>query len=152
MRKTIIVLVCALFMWSCNQSPDTTTESSDEEIENHDDHHFDENEPLELNNGARWIVNDEMKPFVQKGHELVNAFIAERRNDYQDLAEQLTVQNNQLIQSCTMEGKSHDELHKWLHPHLELVQELGSKDNGAEADKIVVEIQQSYLEYQKYFD
>lgn len=93
-----------------------------------------------------------MKPFVQKGHELVNAFIAERRNDYQDLAEQLTVQNNQLIQSCTMEGKSHDELHKWLHPHLELVQELGSKDNGAEADKIVVEIQQSYLEYQKYFD
>lgn len=46
MRKTIIVLVCALFMWSCNQSPDTTTESSDEEIENHDDHHFVKMNPL----------------------------------------------------------------------------------------------------------
>jgi len=151
MEKIIAILVCTMFIWSCNQSPDSAAESPAEEIENHDDHAH-ENEPLELNNGEKWVVNEEMKPFVRRGHELVHGFIAERRSDYHELAEQLTEQNNQLIQSCTMEGKSHDELHKWLHPHLELVQELKNENDAAEADKIVLEIQQSYLEYQDYFD
>src|SRR5690625_2251445 len=151
MEKIIAILVCTMFIWSCNQSPDSAAESPAEAIENHDDHAH-EKEPLELNIGENRVVKEDMKPCVRRGHELVHGFIAERRSDYHELAEQWTEQNNQWSQSCTIEGKSHDELQKWLRPHLELVQELKNENDAAEADKIVLEIQQSYLEYQDYFD
>jgi len=61
-------------------------------------------------------------------------------------------QNNQLIKSCTMKGKSHDELHKWLHPHLELVEALEKSANENEAKGIVLKLQKSNEVYHQYFE
>lgn len=60
-------------------------------------------------------MNDEMKPFVAKGEGLVTTYLQSSQTNYNKLAQKLKDQNNQLIKSCTMKGKSHDELHKWLH-------------------------------------
>ena len=108
----------------------------------------DNNEPIALNDGKKWEANAEMKPFIMKGEALV----AEYDGDYKMLAENLTDQNNQLIKSCTMEGTSHDELHKWLHPHLEMVKELKDMDDQAIADAKVKEIKTSYDSYHQYFE
>ena len=96
------------------------------------------------------MVNDEMKPFIQKGAELVDAFIADGQSDYKRLAEQVKDQNTQLIKSCTMDGKSHDELHKWLHPHLDLVKRL--ETDSSSAPQIVKQLQDSYRTYHRYFN
>src|SRR5690606_19644238 len=113
--------------------------------EAHAEHHHDESsEAIELNNNEKWIVNEEMKPYVMKGEELVNSYIQDSRTDHKALAEQLKEQNNQLIKSCTMKGKSHDELHKWLHPHLEMVKELENETDVARANEIVLQLQGSY--------
>ena len=93
-----------------------------------------------------------MKPFIKNGVDLVNAYVETKDEDYKKLAEKIRLENNQLIKSCTMKGKSHDELHKWLHPHLELVDALGKAKSTTEANKIIQQLQQSNSTYQQYFE
>lgn len=153
MKKTILLGIGALLFWSCNNSAKTT--APEEEVthtETHTEHHHNESsDAIELNNGEKWIVNEEMKPFVLKGEELVNTFMEENNMDYATLAAQIKEQNTQLIKSCTMTGKSHDELHKWLHPHLELVQELAETTDETQAKASVQKLEESYQDYHKYF-
>jgi len=150
MKKVIVLGMSVVLLWSCNNSTEKST--AHQETENHAEHHHDENsESIELNNGEKWLVNEEMKPFVLKGEELVNTYIQDGKTDYKTLAEQLKEQNSLLIKSCTMEGKSHDELHKWLHPHLELVKELEQAKNEDESVQIVQKLKHSYQQYHSYF-
>src|SRR5690554_5348113 len=144
MKRTILLALSAsiFLFWSCkNSEKKTESESNIPEMQAESHHHAESSEVIELNNGEKWIVNDEMKPFVLKGSTMVDEFIQENKTDYKELDEQLKEQNNQLIKSCTMDGKSHDELHKWLHPHLELVKELENETNAAKANEIVLQLQ-----------
>lgn len=151
MKKVIVFGMGILLLWSCNNSTEKST--THQETENHAEHHHDENsEAIELNNGEKWLVNEEMKPFVLKGEELVNAHIQDGKTDYKTLAEQLKDQNSQLIKSCTMDGKSHDELHKWLHPHLDIVKALENETDATKANEIVSQLQYSYQHYHQYFN
>ncbi|MDX9705319.1 MAG: hypothetical protein RBT46_06395, partial [Weeksellaceae bacterium] len=61
-------------------------------------------------------------------------------------------ENKKLIKSCTMEGQSHEELHKWLYPHIELLDALEVAENTESAAKIVEELQHSFATYHQYFD
>ncbi|MFV0199960.1 hypothetical protein OBJ99_03760 [Empedobacter falsenii] len=92
-----------------------------------------------------------MKPFVSKGEELVNTYIQKNGTDYKLLAEEIKSENSKLIKSCTMKGKSHDELHKWLLPHLEIVKTLEAETDSAKATHAVTNLQQSYQDYHKNF-
>lgn len=154
MKKTIVLGVSVLLFWSCNNSGKTvSSEEAEIHTEAHEEPHYNESsDAIELNNGEKWVVNEEMKPFVLKGSELVNAYIDDDQSDYKALAEQLKDQNNQLIKNCTMTGKSHDELHKWLHPHLEIVKTLESETDEAKANQIVLSLQKSYQDYHHYFN
>ena len=151
MKKVIVFGMSLMLLWSCNNSTEKST--THQEAENHTEHQQDESsESIELNNGEKWLVNEEMKPFVMKGEELVNSYIQNNQTDYKTLAQQLKEQNNKLIKSCTMDGKSHDELHKWLHPHLDLVKALESEQDTNEAARIVAALQTSYQHYHQYFN
>lgn len=150
MKKTILLGLSTFLLWGCNNSSEKSATDQQEEI--HVTHQQDDSsEAIELDNGEKWLVNEEMKPFVQKGAELVNAYIEENKTGFKELAVQLQEENNQLIKSCTMDGKSHDELHKWLHPHLELVKELENESDAVKAKEIVKQLQHSYQEYGDYF-
>mgnify|MGYP001169639869 FL=1 len=151
MKKVFVLGISVLFLWSCNNTTEKST--THQETENQAEHQQDESsESIELNNGEKWLVNEEMKPFVMKGEELVNSYNQDNQTDYKALAQQLIEQNNQLIKSCTMNGKSHDELHKWLHPHLEIVNALEEEKDAAKANEIVLQLQKSYQDYHQYFN
>lgn len=111
-----------------------------------------ESSNIKLNNGEKWEVNAEMKPHIEKGNELVDEYKAQNDADYQKLAENLKAQNTDLIQSCTMKGESHDELHNWLHPHMELIDSLSKANSEEEAKEIVSDIDESFNTYQNYFE
>ena len=150
MKKIIVLGISSFLLWSCNSNAEKS--ATHQEAETHVAHQSDENsEIMELNNGEKWVVNEEMKAFVLKGSELANAYIEDGQSDYKALASQLKDQNNQLIKSCTMDGKSHDELHKWLYPHLELVKELENSSDENEAKEIVLKLQKSNEMYHQYF-
>lgn len=153
------------FLVSCENDADKVEETEhhehheheeghDHDHEEHEDeeaHAHDDGEPLSLNDGEKWKVNEEMKPHVEKGHKLVVVYIDSGSKEYKELAEELKAENQKLISSCTMEGTSHDELHKWLHPHLEMTEKLGFANNAEEAKGAVNDLLKSYELYHKYF-
>src|SRR5690554_7850167 len=57
-------------------------------------HHHDDNMPISLNNGEKWEVNEEMKPYVKEGETLVINLYDGGREDYKEAAEELTDINN----------------------------------------------------------
>jgi hypothetical protein len=149
MKKILLLLISSFVLFSCNQNSEQTTQQ--EEEEEHQHHNHAESEGLELNHGEKWVVNDEMKPFVLKSEEIVNSYIASNSSDHQNLAAQLKEQNAGLIKSCTMQGKSHDELHKWLHPYIDLLNKLSKAETKEEAEHLIAEINESFKTYHAYF-
>ena len=162
MKKTSIIVsvIASLIFIGCGVNKTENTHQHDAS-HNHEEHaqenvsaghQHNQAYEIELVDGKKWMVNNEMKPFLQKGEELVNQYLQNNQTDYKTLATQLNEQNSQLIKSCTMEGKSHDELHKWLHPHLELVKELEKVSIKEDADHIIHHISESYQAYKNYFE
>ena len=150
MKKVLVLAISSFVLWSCNNSSEKAKSNQETKQEEHQ--HDETSEAIELNSGKKWIVNDEMKPFVAKGEGLVTTYLQSSQTNYNKLAQKLKDQNNQLIKSCTMKGKSHDELHKWLHPHLELVEALEKSANENEAKGIVLKLQKSNEVYHQYFE
>ncbi len=158
MKKTklIMAMLISLGLFACNNKaaevPADEMEVNIEAEHNQEhDHNHDGTEALTLDNGEKWTVNVEMIPFVNKGQELLNDYVTNNGTDYKTLAIQMKEQNSQLIKSCTMDGKSHDELHKWLHPHLALVAELENAGDQVEANAIIGKLKESYSTYTAYF-
>lgn len=141
------------FIAACGNQQAEKSNDSDIEIEVSDHEHTDPHHSLaiELNDGDRWVVNDEMKPHVEKGEGILKSYIDTKNTDYKSLAVELDAANKNLISSCTMTGKSHDELHKWLHPHLELVKKLEAEENENHAKEIIADLETSYQNYHKHF-
>lgn len=150
MKRILFFAVISFILWSCNDSPEPQTRL--QEPVHTEEAHEDAGAVIELDNGSKWMVNNEMKPFVSKGEELINAYLQSGQTDYKQLARQIKEQNNLLIKSCTMDGKSHEELHKWLHPHLEMVEELEREEDGAMSKELISHLQKSYERYHQYFE
>ena len=51
-----------------------------------------------------------------------------------------------------MTGKSHDELHKWLHPYMELVDELKEVENPIQGKEVLGKIEASFAQFEQYFE
>lgn len=148
MKKIWMIVLCSTIMWSCsNTSPQH--DGNSETTETHE--HHESSDVIELNNGEKWQVNEEMRPYVEKGEALVENYIHNNDTDFKSLAVQLKKQNELLINSCTMDGKSHEELHKWLHPHLELVKQLEDENDADKAANLVKKLKESYNTYHSYF-
>lgn len=156
---TLVFLGNALI--SCGDT--STVQNSNESAEAHESHDHDHdadphhgltdesNLDIELDNGEKWKVNEEMKPHVTQGHKALVSYMESEGTDYKALAENIQEANKGLISSCTMQGKSHDELHKWLYPHLEMVKSLEQAEDQDQANAIIHDLEHSYAEYDNYF-
>ncbi len=141
------MLAIALFAISCNN------QGHNEGLETHSMHEKNESVTgaIHLHNGEKWTVNEEMKPHILESQAILNGYVESDSDDYKTLASQLNEKNSGLIQSCTMKGESHDELHKWLHPHMELIASLDQAENTDDAQVIVTQLDQSFETYHQHF-
>ena len=147
MTKLNLIYVIGLLVF-------TATSCKNNANHNHDNTHTgaaDHQVVIDLNDGAKWAVNAEMKPFILESESILNTYVANESTDYKTLANELTDKNSGLIKSCTMDGKSHDELHKWLHPHMALIESLQDADNDDAAAKIINELKSSFELYNQHF-
>ena len=162
MKKIILSALLGLaIIVSCDKKQESQTELSTteqtavEDNANHDDDaksdEHDESVKLELNNGEKWAMNAEMKPYINEMESQVNAFKPES-DDYKVLAKNLGETNDNLIKSCTIKGTPHDVLHAWLMPHMELIDKLKKADNKEDANHIVEELKESMEKYHEYFN
>ena len=128
--KITFPIVLLLFLFSCGSSPTG---------------------PIELNQGEKWKVNAEMMPPLAASEKLLSEYAANDEKDYKMLAKNLKENNKALISSCTMDGKSHEELHKWLHPYMGMVEELSDASDESKANEVVLKIEQSFKIFNQYF-
>ncbi len=151
--KTLIFFISAssLFLFGCIN---TSKEKSKEQTETvtHEEHqHDEESEVIELNNGEKWKVDANMITHIRNMEVDVNSFAKVEQKDYKSLSEKLQSNIDLLTSNCTMKGKAHDELHKWLLPYIDLVKELSEAKDETEASKQFKNIQTSFTTFNLYF-
>jgi len=147
--KIISILAISLFLISCGNTSEKKSHDLGESISHEDHQQNDDMVGIELNNGEKWTVNAEMTPFILDSENILNQYAD---GNYKELAEQMEGKNKGLIKSCTMDGKSHEELHKWLHPHMELIESLGDAENDQKANEIIVDLKKSFVTFHTYFE
>ncbi|OJV29188.1 MAG: hypothetical protein BGO32_07800 [Bacteroidetes bacterium 37-13] len=141
MKNFFLLLLSIGLFTACNQTA------------KHEDHdHDNSSEAITLINGEKWKINEEMKPNITEAEEVLNNYIKANGTDYKTLASELKDKNTALVKSCTMTGESHEELHKWLHPHIELIKELHDAENETEAQEVIAELQKSFSTLHQYFE
>lgn len=146
----ILVSVCSIVLWGCKNSTTDTTKKTVTENAVHE--HEEHSDAIELDNGKKWKVNADMLPFILNGKEIIEKYLADGSADYSKLGSELQHQNDQLTSSCTMTGKAHDELHKWLVPMLDLVVELQEAKGEKEAKNTIDKIKMAYSNFGNYFE
>jgi len=152
MNKVILSLVLVSFLvYSCGNSTNDQSINQTEAAEHNEHHHDNESEAIELNNGEKWKVDANMLTHIRNMENDVISFAKVEQKDYKSLSEKLQPNIDLLTSNCTMKGKAHDELHKWLLPYIDLVKELSEAKDETEAEKQFQNIQTSFTAFNQYF-
>ena len=140
--KIALLSTVVLLLFSCNtkSKEEKTTEINTEE------HQHSESETIQLNNGEKWKVDDNMMLHIRNMEKDIIHFDQEKSTNYSLLADKLKTNIDILTSNCTMKGQAHDELHKWLVPYIELVDSF-SKEKSANQ---FTEIQNSFKTFNQY--
>lgn len=152
MNKLILTFaVGSLLLYSCGNSTNEKSNNQTEVAEQNNHHHDDESEAIELNNGQKWKVDANMITHIRNMENDINHFANVEQKDFKSLAEKLQTNIDLLTSNCTMTGQAHDELHKWLLPYMDLVDELSVAEDKIEAEKQFQNIQSSFKTFNHYF-
>lgn len=145
--KITTIAISTFFLFSCNdKAKNETTETNqttEAEVHNHSD-----DEAIQLDGDKKWKVDDNMMAYIRSMEKDIASFDNSKPENYPVLADNLKENLNLLTSNCTMKGQAHDELHKWLLPYLDLVDDF-SKDKSAEQ---FTEIQNSFTTFNQYFE
>lgn len=154
MRKIILACFSVFLFIACQQNDKKTDAAVINDLQQIEEphHHATGHSPLYLNDGKPWKINEEMKPYLTKSKEILKTYNNnENDTNYESLSLFLKEQNNLLIRSCTMTGEAHDVLHEWLMPHLELTAALEKAESQEEADNIIHDLYNSFVDFNKFF-
>ncbi len=106
---------------------------------------------IELVNNEKWEVNKEMMVHIKNMESNIEDVSNQSSPNYEELGSKLDENIGLLTSNCTMTGKAHDELHKWLLPFIDLVKDLNAADSKEEQQKSFEAIQESMNEFNTYF-
>jgi len=152
MKKIIILIpVISLFLFSCGNTSKEKPKEQTETVTHKEHQHDEESEIIELNNGEKWKVDANMITHIRNMENDVISFAKVEQKDYKSLSEKLQSNIDLLTSNCTMKGKAHDELHKWLLPYIDLVKSLYEAKDETEASKQFQNIQTSFTAFNQYF-
>lgn len=155
-RKFLILLAFPLFLFACANDAQKGGETASQEVvaneEHSEDHdHANHEEAITLDNGKAWKVDGNMMAFIKKMDKEVATFSGKDYNAYQLLAMNLTENIEGLTSNCTMTGQAHDELHKWLLPYIDLVNDFAKAENMKDAQVALNKIKTSFKTFNQFF-
>ena len=150
MKSIYILLLPALFFISCADNAGEQPAAATAVEEQHE--HSDEQEAIELNNGQKWKVDENMMVYIVQMEKDVAGFNGSIMEEYRQLASGLEHNIEQLTSNCTMEGQAHDELHKWLLPFIELSEQFSAAATQQDAEKYYGQIKTSMEDFHRYFE
>jgi PBP1b-binding outer membrane lipoprotein LpoB len=152
MKKiTLSIALISLFLFSCSNTSNEKSKQQTETVTHEEHQHNVEVQTIELNNGEKWKVDANMIPHIRNMENDVISFAKVKQKDYKNLAKKLQSNIDLLTSNCTMKGKAHDELHKWLLPYIDLVKELSEAKDETEEEKQFQKIENSFITFNQYF-
>ena len=154
-KNSITTLALAFVLFSCGEATTEEKEVTQEVVVNGEEHHHDEDEAIVLDHGNKWVVVPEMKAFITNIENGVVEFSKKENatfEDHKSLSKLIDRNLEDLTSNCTMTGQAHDELHKWLLPFLDLASEYAESKNIDEAQMAYRKINQSFKEFNVYFE
>ncbi len=158
-RFAILTMVVIVITYGCNNTinKENSGVSSIKPLEstNEGEHQHSESDSIELNNGAKWTVIPAMMKYIRAMELDINRFSETKHTeliDFTQIGASLQKNIDLLTSNCTMEGKAHDELHKWLLPYIDMVDKLNKSKNSDEALRTFEEIKASYKTFNLYFE
>ena len=152
MKTTIIILAGSILLFSCNIATKEQEKVKTDTVSQEPEHQHDENETIELNNGEKWKVDENMITHIHNMENDLSNFKGTTLTEYKTLSENLQKNVDLLTSNCTMQGKAHDELHKWLLPFLELAEEFEASKNDQEFEEKYQAIKISFITFNTYFE
>ena len=151
MKKISIALAFTGFLLvGCSNNSTEPVKEQTETVAK-EEHHHEGAEPIELNNGQKWKVDDSMMIYIGRMENDIASFTKAGQKEYSSLATTLQPSIDSLTSSCTMQGKAHDELHKWLLPYIDMVKEMKNTKTEAEGSKQLQNIRHSLDTFHQYF-
>ncbi|MBP6334529.1 MAG: hypothetical protein KA444_03580 [Bacteroidia bacterium] len=149
-----ILIVFALLTFSGCNLP-SKQDSSVLETDKPEAHEHSEVEPISLNNGDKWVVDSGMITYIREMEKVIHELIILKdkmpMEEYAKTAIILEENVENLTNNCTMTGQSHDELHKWLLPYIEITERFSAARNPEEALAVLPELKTSFELFNKYF-
>lgn len=148
-KITFLIVIGGLLLSCENLAKETTKQNTpqNQQLEQHK--HSTE---IELDNGKKWKVDDEMMIHLRNMEKDLKEFNPLPEKNYTKLSIKLSNNLELLTSNCTMTGKAHDELHKWLVPFIDLVNELDELKSIDESNKVITQLQQSFTVFNRYFN
>lgn len=114
--NTILFSTAMIFLFGCGNNSTVESETKKESLKIEKQIHSEDK--IELNEGEKWKVKEDMLIHIRNMEKEVNSFSISELNDFRILVKNLQKNINLLTSSCTMTGKAHDELRKWLLPFI----------------------------------
>jgi hypothetical protein len=143
-----------IFIIACTSQGNKQNQAGQESTETAAEPSSDEHgsaQTVQLNNGAKWQANPETTQGIAAMQQLVSSFSkTPATEDYKQLKEKLETEFKTIFQKCTMTGEAHTQLHNYLLPLKEMIEDLGS-NNPDESKKALNEIQMHLTKYSMYF-
>ena len=106
---------------------------------------------LKLNNGEKWIVNNETYIGVTKMDSIIKVYKSNIEDNYINLGDNLSKQTSFIIKSCNMTGEAHDQLHVILVPMLDEISILKESNKLEESNTALNELEDLIDTYYEYF-
>lgn len=147
----ILIPLISLVLFSCNNASKEKSKVY-KETDTHKEHqHNSDVIGIELNNGEKWKVDETMLYHIRNMESDVFSFSKLKEKEYKTLAISLQSKIDLLTSNCTMKGKAHDELHKWLLPYIDLVKEFSESKDETTLNEQFQKIQTSFTTFNQYF-
>ena len=137
--KALFSLVLIAGLAACATDTNENSDSAEEM------HEHSTSEEIVLNNGKKWHVDENMMAFIRAMEEDVLAY-PDMEETSDALKAKLQENLDNLTSNCTMKGQAHDELHKWLLPYIDQVDQLGDDEEW------YAELQESFKTFNTYFE
>lgn len=142
MKKSfLIIAILSLTLTSCNDEKKQTDSALNNNWK----------KEIKLDDGAKWAANIETTKGVIDLQILIKTHNKTTVDEYVSLGKKLNERKNILVDECTMEGPSHDNLHIFLYPLIQKINLLLETKSTEDATKIVSSISDNLTAYNTYF-
>ena len=155
-KAAILGLVLSISLMGCKETQkEEKTITEQTAVEHKEDSHEEQTNwmsQIQLDNGSKWKANTETTTGIQAMASRIDEDESNSIKHYKKLASDLNDLKNTIIKECTMEGKSHDNLHIFLIPLVDKIAALGEVNSVHEGAEITREIREHLEVYYNYFN